>query len=96
MGAWCVKNNKGQEVICECTSRPFDYLKAVLESEDKGFLPKGLYSNETFMKQQNRGGWCNTCSTGYYQVPRLEGVIVPNGTFEKLGINYQGEPIELK
>ena len=94
MGAWCVKNNKGQEVICECCSKPFNFLEAVLESEYKGFLPKGLYSSEEIVKERN--GWCNTCSNGYYQVPRLEGVIVPNGTFEKLGINYQGEPIELK
>lgn len=96
MSAWCVKNNKGQEVICECASRPFDYLKVVLECEAKEFLPKGLYSDETFMKQQNRGGWCNTYSEGYYSVPKLEGVVVPNGTFEKLGIDYKGEPIELK
>ena len=94
MKAWCVKNNKNQEVICECASRPFDYLEAVLECEAKEFLPKGLYSSEEMIKE--RDGWCNTYSEGYYSVPKLVGVVVPNGTFEKLGINYKGEPIELK
>lgn len=92
MGAWCVKNNKGQEVICECASKPFDYLKTVLKLESQEILPKGLYSDKKFITSK----WCNTFSSGHYTVPKLDGVIVPNGTFEKLGIDYKGEPIELK
>jgi len=94
--AWCVKNNNGQEVICQCCNKPFDYLDTVLKLESKELLPKGLYSDKTFIEQQNRGGWCNTFSEGYYSVPKLVGVVVPNGTFEKLGINYNGEPVEIK
>lgn len=94
MKSWCVKNNKGQEVLCECPSKPFDYLENVLESEKRGWLPKGLFSNESSIR--SRGGWCNTYTQGYYTTPTLVGVVVPDGTFEKLGIKYEGEPVELK
>lgn len=96
MGTWCVKNNKGQEILCHCAhgSKPFDYLETVLGLEKRGWLPKGVYSSEEEVKRL--GGWCNDFSHGHYQLPTLNGVVVPDGTFEKMGIDYQGEPIELK
>lgn len=96
MGTWCVKNNRGKEVLCQMAhgAKPFDYLEAVLDAEKKGFLPKGLYSTEDDVKRL--GGWCNGWTEGLLSIPKLDGVIVPDGTFEKLGIEYKGEPIELK
>jgi len=91
--AWAVKDNKGREVICQCHCKPFDYLETVLDNERHGFVPKGLYSSKDMVEYQ--GGWCNIYSSGYYSVPKLDGVVVPDGTFKKLGIDYQGEPVEI-
>lgn len=86
---WCFKNFKGKEVICKCEDKPFDYLETVLKFEENGILPKGVYSSDAY----SNNGWCNDI---YANVPYLDGIIVPDGTFEKLGIKYEGEPIELK
>lgn len=59
MATWCLKNNKGQEVLCHMSygAKPFDYLDKVLDLEKKDLLPKGLYSDEKTVKRC--GGWCN-------------------------------------
>ena len=91
MKAFVYINKKGQELICQ--GKAFKYLDAVLEAEHKEFLPKGLYSSQDMVDIKEE--WCNTYSCGHFQVPKLEGVIVPNGTIKKLGIEYKGIPVEL-
>jgi hypothetical protein len=91
MEAFAYINKDGQEMICQGT--PFKYLDAVLKQEKLGNLPKGLYSSKDSIDTNEE--WCNTWTYGYYNVPKLEGVIVPNGTLKKLGIEFKGKPIEL-
>ena len=91
MKAFAYINKKGQEMICQGT--PFKYLDAVLKQEKYGYLPKGLYSSQDSIDISEE--YCNCWSQGHYQIPKLEGVIVPNGTLKKLDIEFKGKPIEL-
>ncbi len=91
MKAFAYINKDGQEMICQGTA--FKYLDAVLKQEKLGNLPKGLYSSKYSIDANEE--WCNTWTYGSYTVPTLDGVIVPNGTLKKLGIEFKGKPIEL-
>lgn len=91
MKAFAYINKEGQEMICQGTA--FKYLDAVLKQEKLGDLPKGLYSSKDSIDTNEE--WCNTWTNGNYNVPKLEGVIVPNGTLKNLDIEFKGKPIEL-
>ena len=91
MKAFAYINKEGQEMICQGIA--FKYLDAVLKQEKLGNLPKGLYSSKDSIDAHEE--WCNTWTHNYHDVPKLEGVIVPNGTLKKLDIEFKGKPIEL-
>lgn len=81
MNTWALINKDNKEVICN--GELFKYDECILKMKE-------IFPDLTI--EDNHDYWCNTFSFGF---PRLEAVVVPNGTFEKLGIKYNGEPIRL-
>ena len=67
-------NPNGSEVCSNYNLfRYKDALDELIESNDK-------YS----MYADRENCWCNTCSEGYYTVPKFNGVELPKGTIKQL------------
>ena len=95
MRTFAIVNKRGQEVIFNSYSDPFQYLENVLKLENQGYLPKDLYSSEKTVEHEEE--WCNGYTNGHFSVPTLRDyVIVPKGTLKKLGLGeYKGIPLEI-